>query len=278
MPCLGRNAVDVAMRATTDFKLRKKIINEAFRMLSESNYDMPPPFYAGKIFDIAGKYVDISGIYAAEKTQSNLFAGKLLDKLSEINGYDQDDFESRLRLAVAGNILDFGIFQNLDMSHALEIIRCSLLAPVDRKAVERIEKRINSAEKILYLLDNCGEAVFDRVFMEPFRHKVVIGVRGREIFNDVVQEDLPGCQMADFTCKIVSNGCGIPGTVTGLCSDEFMDEFNTADLIIAKGQGNFETLNDSEAPVAFLFMAKCPVVAGLLGVQLNSIQLRTINF
>ncbi len=278
MPCLGRNAVDAAVRATGDAGLRKKIVTEAFRMLAECSLDMPPPYYAGKIFDLAGKYADISGLYAAEKEKSNQLAENLLTKLPDITEYDPASFESRLRLAVAGNILDFGVFQDLDLSAAMEHIRKSFSLPLDMEAVARIEERIRSAEKIFYLLDNCGEAVFDRIFMEPFRHKVVLGVRGREIFNDVAMSDLAGCKLENFAVRAVSNGSGIPGTVTELCSKEFMDEFNSADLIIAKGQGNFETLNDSTAPIAFMFMAKCPVVAGMLDVTLKSIQIRTLNF
>ena len=134
-------------------------------------------------------------------------------------------------------------------------------------------------ERILYVLDNCGEAVFDRVFMEPYREKIVLGVRGCNVFNDVTREDLKDCGLEGFTKGVVSNGPeGYPGVILQEASEDFLKEFNSADLVISKGQGNFETLSDSTAPIAFLFLAKCPVVLREINAELHSIQVRTINF
>jgi uncharacterized protein with ATP-grasp and redox domains len=97
--------------------------------------------------------------------------------------------------------------------------------------------------------------------------------------NDVAEEDLKECGLADFARGTISNGCAtIPGTMLQKTSEEFQNLFNTADLIISKGQGNFETLNESSRPIAFLFLSKCPVVGKLLNVQIKEIQVRAHNF
>ena len=121
--------------------------------------------------------------------------------------------------------------------------------------------------------------MFDRVFMEPFRDKITIGVRGSYILNDVTEADIPECGLENFAKAVINNGAKhIPGTDLSAVSKEFLDVFNSADLVIAKGQGNFETLNDCNAPTAFLFLSKCQVVSALTGGGLRSIQVRTLNF
>lgn len=278
LPCLGRNVIDAARRASGNTAVQHRIARDGFNLLAECGCRMPPPYYAGEIFKIVRNYVDDGSLYASEKHHSNAVAEKILQKLCDSALFDPSDFESRLRLAVAGNILDFGIFQNLDISEALNAVDQALSLPLDRQAICRLHERIDSAEKILYILDNCGEAVFDREFLAPFRHKVILGVRGGEVFNDVTMDDLAECGLDGFTRQAVSSGCALPGTVIELCSAGFQEIFNSVDLIISKGQGNFETLNESDRPIAFLFMAKCPVVANLLGVTQGEIQVRIVNF
>ena len=124
-----------------------------------------------------------------------------------------------------------------------------------------------------------GEAVFDRIFIEPYKHKTIIGFRGGNVLNDVAENDLEDCGLSGFAKETISNGSPtIPGTMIEETSPEFQKIFQSADLIVAKGQGNFETLNESDRPIAFLFLSKCPVVAGLLKTGIKETQIRTINF
>jgi len=279
LPCLGRNAVEAARRSTGDPAVRKAIVSESLHLLAESDLRVPPPCLARKILDLALRRTGCEELYGEEKRKSNHLAEELLKELPGIPEYDPADFESRLRLAIAGNILDFGIFADLDIRLAVQEVKSALTKELDREAVVRVRERMEKAEKILYILDNCGEAVFDRVFMEPYREKITIGVRGRAAFNDVLAGDLAGCGLENFARGVVTNGAaGIPGTVLSECGEEFRRAYREADLIIAKGQGNFETMNENAEPIAFLFLAKCPVVIREIGAEANSIQVRTINF
>ena len=271
--------MEAARRSTDDPAVRKAIVSESLHLLAETDLRMPPPYVARKILDIALRHTGCEELYGEEKRKSNLLAEELLKELPGIPEYDPADFESRLRLAIAGNILDFGIFADLDIRLAVQAVKSAFAKPLDRAAVNRLRAWMEKADRILYILDNCGEAVFDRVFMEPYREKITIGVRGRAAFNDVLSGDLAGCGLKGFARGVVSNGAeGIPGTVLAKCGEEFRRVYSEADLIIAKGQGNFETMNENAEPIAFLFLAKCPVVIREIGAEPHSIQVRTINF
>ena len=279
LPCLSNNAVVIAKKSTQDPAIRKQIVQASMKMLAESDMQYPPTWYAAKIMDIA---LELTGgaqddPYREEKDKSIALAKRLLEELGSIPEYDPNSFESRLRLAIAGNILDFGIFSDLDLGEALQIIRKAFTAPIDREAMLKLQKRIESARKILYVLDNCGEGSFDRVFMELFKDKVTVGVRGRNSLNDVTRRELAESGYGP-EIPIVDNGSNIPGSMMGSVPEPFLNAMKSADLIIAKGQGNFETMDDIPYPASFLFLAKCQVITRRLNAELKSIQIRNINF
>jgi len=126
------------------------------------------------------------------------------------------------------------------------------------------------AKSILYLADNAGEIVFDRLLIEQLpRERVTVAVRGAPILNDVTWVDATTVGV-DTLVKVIDNGSDAPGTVLADCSDAFQKQFAEADLIISKGQGNFETLSDSPENIFFLFKAKCPVVADQVGCPVGT--------
>ena len=279
LPCLSRNAVVIAQKSTQVPMIQKQIVQNSMKMLAESDMQYSPTWYAAKIMDIA---LELTGgaqddPYREEKDKSIALAKRILGELGSIPEYDPDSFESRLRLAIAGNILDFGIFSDLDLGEALQIIRKAFTAPIDRDAMLKLQKRIESAQKILYVLDNCGEGSFDRVFMELFKDKVTVGVRGRNSLNDVTRRELAESGYGP-EIPIVDNGSNIPGSMIGSVPEPFLNAMKSADLIIAKGQGNFETMDDIPYPASFLFLAKCQVITRRLNAEPKSIQIRNINF
>ena len=126
--------------------------------------------------------------------------------------------------------------------------------------------------------------MFDRLLIEPYCEKITFAVRGKPAFNDMTRAELvpSGLLPPDlYKCggKIVSNDDGVPGVVDATCGDAFRAAFASADLIIAKGQANFETMSDrTDKPIAFLFLAKCPVVCREVGAQPQTIQVVLHNF
>jgi uncharacterized protein with ATP-grasp and redox domains len=143
---------------------------------------------------------------------------------------------------------------------------------------DELFKQINKAKSILYLGDNAGEIVFDKLFIETMQHKnVTYAVRGRPVINDVTFDDAQQVKMHQVA-TVISNGYDAPSTLIEHCSDEFQEAYLKAELVISKGQGNFEGLMDSRHNnLFFLLMAKCSPMAELLGVKKGNIVVNQLN-
>ena len=323
LPCLARNATELARRsARGDATLEGRIAAEGMRILgaaAEAGYALPPPCYARQLIDNALAMCGgaVPDPWAEEKKRSTELALKLMERMDEIPGWENNpeaarvplprtapslrgsgtlaaslsDFEKRLRLAIAGNILDFSIYADLDIAAAMETMKeaftkpiCGTLAASSADAQERVppsdivvelKRRMDEAKSILWIFDNCGEAVFDRLLIEPYRDKITLAVRGKPAFNDMTRAELEPSGLSHFMkCdSLVSNDDGVPGVVDETCGEEFRAAFSSADLIIAKGQANFETMSErTDKPIAFLFLAKCPVVCRAIGAEPKTIQ------
>ena len=136
--------------------------------------------------------------------------------------------------------------------------------------IELLSKTVRSVDNILYLGDNCGEIVFDRLLIEQLPlHKVTFAVRGSSVINDATLADAEATGMTDLV-KVIDNGSDAPGTIIENCSDAFRQRFDRADLVISKGQGNYEALSDVDKDIFFLLKAKCPLIAQYIGCDLGS--------
>ena len=149
-------------------------------------------------------------------------------------------------------------------------IQSALEALLNRDALKSLQAAIKQSERILYLGDNAGEIVFDRLLIEQIdRQKVTFVVRGSPVINDATMEDARMTGMADIV-EVIDNGSDAPGTILEDCSAEFRQRFKMANMIIAKGQGNYETLSQTNRKIFFLFKAKCPVIAEDVGCETGS--------
>ncbi len=175
-----------------------------------------------------------------------------------------------LRLAISGNIIDFGAKDGVMREEILKNIERVMDFMPDNKTFEKFKRDVEKAKKILYIGDNAGEIVFDKIFMEflPLE-KVVFVVRGGPVINDVTYHD---AEMVGLTkmVKVIDTGAKMPGVIPIRSSKNFLKEYEESDLVISKGQGNFETLEDEEKNIYFLFQVKCPVIARYLNFPLNS--------
>ena len=277
LPCLARNAIDLAKKTSVSATRQLEIAQASIAELVSSDLSLPPPCYARRMIDRT--LVMSDGItpdpYKPEKDRSTRLALDLLKRLNEIPGWNPDDFESRLRLAVSGNVLDFQVYADLRLEDALKVMEEAFVKPVDGAAVDELHRRMDAAKRILWVFDNCGEIVFDRLFMEPYREKITLAVRGRPAFNDVTRTELAESGYGDDFAGggVIDNATGIPGVILDEAGDAMRKAFAESDLIICKGQGNFETMNELTGyPLAFLFLAKCPVVTRTIGALPRSIQ------
>jgi uncharacterized protein with ATP-grasp and redox domains len=171
-------------------------------------------------------------------------------------------FEAALRYAIAGNIMDFGMRSTWDEDHIAHAFSRAESAVIDITGVKKLYHELSIAKTVLVLGDNAGEAVFDRVMIEQFpgSAKVYYAVKGGPVINDVILEDALESGL-DSVAEIISNGADAQGTLLDQCTPEFNELFERADVVIAKGQGNFETLNNAPRDIWFLLQVKCAVIA-----------------
>jgi len=213
------------------------------------------------------------------KYESNLKALKLYPRLKRRISRSRDCLSTAVRLAIAGNIIDYGVKNSLNVEHELEKIM-----KAENKLIQRENKRLYQyskfrqtllkSKKVLYLADNSGEVVFDRLLLEEIKKidpskEILYAVKSRPSINDALRKDAVQCGI-DSVAKIITSGSDAPGTVLSLCSSGFLKTYRKADMVISKGQGNFEALSCSPRPVFFLFMAKCPVVADHIKCAMGS--------
>jgi uncharacterized protein with ATP-grasp and redox domains len=181
----------------------------------------------------------------------------------------EDPLKEALRIAVAGNFIDFGTTEQVDLKAGLEKILDQDFA-IDHYG--ELRDSLERSERVLMLGDNAGETVFDRVLIEELGKPVRYVVRAAPMINDATREDAVMAGI-EGVAEIVSSGCVAPGTIRRFCSPEFWQELRETPLIISKGQGNFEGLSDEALPIFFLLKAKCRAVAREVGVPQGSILL-----
>ncbi len=213
----------------------------------------------------------ISGVtdpFTEEKAESNRMALELYNEWKPKVTASTHPFELALRLSIAGNIMDYGANNSFDIHQTIELVN-SVDFAIDHSSL--LEQTIRRAKKILYLGDNAGEIVFDKLFLETIGHPdVTFAVRGGIALNDATMQDAEVIGM-DSVAKVISNGFDAPSTVLAKCSREFLTLYHSADLIISKGQGNLEGLIDENDPrIFFLLMVKCDLMAELLDVKKGS--------
>ncbi len=269
IPCFIRQTLEAARLVSDDPALHESALLEACAMVSGMDTSEPPPSMAGKIQKIVRRLSGVADPYNGAKSRFNGFILTRLPNLESLIRGSSDPFETALRLAIAGNIIDFGIHIGLSESDVEAAIEHSLSAELDRGSVRSLRRALGRAARLLYVGDNAGEVVFDRLFIQQIKTlnpdlAVTFVTRGAPILNDITREDALQAGIERFA-RVIDNGDDSAGCVLSRCGAEFLEELGRADLLISKGQGNFETLNETALEAFFLLKAKCPVIARVAG-------------
>lgn len=268
IPCLVRHGYDISAQ-TADPSVRERFLREVLSWASSLDYDQFPPLAAREMYAMLRRITGIDDPFARVKDVSNTKVMAMYPGLKKMLAASPDPFDTALRLALAGNMIDYGrsAADGLDMNAVVERFQKASFA-IDHR--DELRKMARDAKDILYILDNAGEIVFDRVFIEEIGpEKVIAVVRAIPIINDVTMEDAKQTGLTGV-CRVVSSGSSASGTPLVVCSDEFRGLFDSADLVIAKGQGNYESLHEERRQVFHLFVAKCPVISVEVGVAEGS--------
>lgn len=271
MLCFVRQAIDYAKLSTSDIELQQMIVGDSLKQISGMGWDEMPPYIAHIILDIARKHSGVDDPYEQVKQMSTRKAEHLYETWANGAATSRDPFETALRLAMAGNIIDFGV-QHVVTDEQIEAsIADSLNCPIFGSSISSIREETSKAGQILYLGDNAGETVFDRFLIEQIGpEKITYVVKGGPCINDATYEDARQAGITELV-RVIDNGSRAPGTILRLCSEEFRRQFDSTDLVISKGQGNYESLTDAHQNFLFLLKAKCEPVANDIGCRLGDL-------
>ncbi len=274
IPCFVRQALDSVRLTTDDENTIEQVIREVLCLACKMDLRQSPPAMAQKIHRLIRELTGVQDPYRQAKQRFNKLALKMYPELKERVETSAEPFETAVRLAIAGNIIDLGVKTGLTESQVEKNITKSLTDPLDTETVQEFRKATARAKDILYLGDNAGEIVFDQLLIEQLPCKdITFVVKAKPIINDATMEDAKTTGLTEVV-NVIDNGSDAPGTILETCSEAFHRRFDEADLVISKGQGNYETISDVNKNIFFILRAKCPVIARDLRCEVSEMILR----
>jgi uncharacterized protein with ATP-grasp and redox domains len=269
-PCFVRQALEAARQLGADERKQKIVLERVLEALRDIDLSSTPPQIGDQVHHLVRQEMGDGDPYRVFKEKATREALALLPRLYEIMEKAGDPLETGVRLSIAGNIIDAGHHSTYELWPTVQRVLSEPFAVAD---LEPLRRSLARADGVLFLADNAGETVFDRLLIESFSVPVVYAVKGGPILNDATVED---ARMAglDRAAELLPTGSNAPGTILERCSERFKRVFADAPLIIAKGQANYETLSEQGSEVFFLLQAKCPVIARDLGVPVRGLVVR----
>jgi uncharacterized protein with ATP-grasp and redox domains len=270
VPCLLKQALEGSKLATDHVEIQEKVIKDALAILSDYKAYKTSPELARAIHQCIKENTGLDDPYALVKARDLQAAKSMYKALKEFLQTKEDQLYWALKISATGNNIDSAIYQNvkIDKSMMTELEKEFAICNIDI-----LRKKLVNANHVLVIGDNTGETIFDKVLIEALHEmNVTYVVRSEPIINDVTMLDAIASEL-NKVASLISSGCNAPGLILEECSDDFMKLYKEADVIISKGQGNYEALSE-EKEVFFLLKAKCPMIAGRLNVNINNYVLK----
>ena len=273
--CMLRQALNTVRVVTQDRNLQQKVLKRVAQEVQGTDLSKNPALISTPVYQIVSEMTGAADPYKASKVETNQEALKMLPELQALVDRANDPLKTALHVAVTGNIIDLGIGQDYDLKRDVKEILNKRFA-IDH--IESFKRELQQGRTLLYLGDNAGEIVFDRVLIEEIMKvgvDVTFSVKSSPVINDALMEDAVYAGLTDIV-RVIETGSGDIGVNLDRSSEEFRHAFESADVIIGKGHGNFETCTGLPYNLYFLLKAKCDVVASELGVQKGDIVFKHI--
>jgi len=280
IPCFFKQALEAARLSGANSRTQKRILDAVALNIPKFPLSSSPPEMARVIHGIVKKITTKNDPYAKIKEKSNKLALRAYPKLKAKITRSRNRLLTAIELAIAGNIIDYGVKSSLNVDTELKRILNEENKAIRKESksifdYENFKCAINTAKTILYLADNAGETVFDRILIEEIKSigkdkEITYVVKEKPAINDALRKDALTCGI-DKVAKVISSGSDAPGTILSLCSKTFLSIYKKADMVISKGQGNFEALSTTKRRIFFLFMAKCSVIAKDVGCEVGNV-------
>ena len=254
LPCLINQALRAAGTATDDENIHRQVVDAVAGMIPGLPLDLKPPEIAQQAYRIIHQIAGDSDPYRREKEESNRAALAVYPRLKQLVGQSADGIYTACKLAIIGNSIDFGpsAFNNSNLEG---IIDTAMKQPLAVNSYDRFLDRLHKCRSLLYLGDNAGEIVLDRLLIEEICKgdggvEVHFVVRRKPVINDATLEDALAVGM-DGVARVISSGSDAPATILSQCSEEVNSLYRSADVIIVKGQGNYESLEGEGGTPSF---------------------------
>jgi len=280
-PCFIKQSLEALEMLSLDKQTQTTILKRVLHHLSTIEpQHYSPPELSREIHDIIRTLAHSDDPYAQVKDTSNTMAEHHYAQLKTLVQEAEDPLLLAIKLAIVGNVIDFGTSTRFSVE---DKIHDALHRDFDATAYPRFVDALQAAHTILYLADNAGEIYFDKLLLEELHcmnKDIIYVVKANPIINDATMEDVHRARLDDLVTVIEGDkgqSISAPGISLSLASEEFKKYFTSADMVIAKGQGNFESLSQVDREIFFLLMVKCPLVADEIGIELGKLVLKVIN-
>jgi uncharacterized protein with ATP-grasp and redox domains len=270
---VARQTLRVARLASDDVNVQRRILDEVIATIPGMDLEESPAVLSLVCYEVASKLSGKADPYLELKREQNAVALELEPELRERLRASEDPLKLALHLAAAGNIIDLGTMQaqHIDIRGTIAEVLSERFA-IDDSA--RLRESLKGCRDLLFFLDNAGEIVFDKLLIEELQKytKVTAVVKSAPILNDALIQDAEDVGLSQV-CEVVENGGGFVGSPLGLISPGLLDWMGRADVIVGKGQGNYETIDDHPGNIFLILRAKCEVIAQHMGVKLGQVAL-----
>ncbi len=283
IPCFYNQALNAAKMSGASTEVQREVLNSLSELVPKFSLDTTPAEMGRQVYALVNKITGKKDPYREIKEDSNKMALKIYPKIKDKVNNSENKLLTALKLAIIGNIIDY----TFDYDNSIEkkvdsLLEYDFLHDFNNgnhfKYLAFLDHLSNS-QLILYLADNAGEVIFDRILIEllvdKYKKTVIYVVKGKPVLNGALVDDAIFCGINRYA-KIISCGADSPGVVLEYCSSEFMRLFNEAEMIISKGQGNYEALSNKASPLFFLLVTKCQIISKHIGCQIETLLLEII--
>jgi hypothetical protein len=269
IPCFVRQSLDAVKMITDNAAEHERLMRDCLKWISELNIELSPPAVAQLLHRKLREVTGVNDPYKVAKDAHNDLASELVAPLKSRLRASNEPLFMAMRYAIMGNVIDL-VAKN-------GISREDIYAEIKNADKQQLFGDLNAfknavaeAKKILYLADNAGEIFFDRLLIEQLpSSRVTLAVRGAPVINDATRKDAELAGIEEIA-EIIENGSDAPGTILEDCGLEFRRRFEAADIVISKGQGNYETLSDVEKNIFFILKIKCPIISAHAGLPVGT--------
>lgn len=271
--CLFKQGLNTARIVSDDPDIHMQVLAAVADWSRKLSLNNTPAAISKPVYLFAAKISGVKDPYGKIKRETNKAALVLLPELRKFVEQSSNPLDAAIHVAVAGNVIDMGIGHSFDFNREVEEILAIMKTKLAISSLGDFRNELGRGKKLLYLGDNCGEIVFDRLLVEKIQETgtaLTFAVKSAPIINDATMQD---ARVAGITkiAKVIETGGNDVGVDWNNVSREFLKAVNDADIILAKGHGNFETCDERPENFYFLLKAKCDMVAGILDVKLGDL-------